>query len=98
MYKYYDANGVVTESTTQDDELKKASYCFQFETEEEPGTPHLYIKTANGEYCDPYGEKPRTKMFDRSKFVHASQLAFNLYVKFLQSKHNYLLLNARRAK
>jgi hypothetical protein len=95
-HKYYNENGELTESEGPNEELKKASFCFEFESEETPGTPHLYIKSSDGVFCDPQGEKPRTRMFDRSKFVHVSQKAFNIYLKYLQTKHNYLLVNARR--
>lgn len=95
-YHYYDNEGNITKSTDADEAIKKKSCCLKIVSDEEPGNPHLYIKMDGQGLYDP-GEKHVSKsILRRWAFKHVRAEAFDLYTRYLTSKHHNLFLNAQR--
>lgn len=95
-YHYYDQEGNLTVTSEQNDQVKVNACCLKIISEETPGNTHVYIKMDSGGFFDPAQKRQHKSKFRVWKFKHVRQEAFDLYVRYLQSKHHYLFLNAQR--
>ena len=97
-YHYYSENGEVTKLENADENVKNKSCCLKIVTDEQPGNPHLFIKMDSTGFYDPAEKHVKQSVSRRWTFKHVRPEAFDLYTRYLTSKHHNLFLNAQRVQ
>lgn len=95
-YHYYDQDGNVTITPEQNDEIRKHACCLQIVSDENPGNPHVYIKMDSSGFFDPQQKANYKSKLRIWKFKHVRKQSFDLYLRYLKTKHHHLFVNAVR--